>query len=239
MLKIPVALRGQQDRAGPGLSSSHQVPGLALWHSLSHSVPIGKGLGAHHTQPKHLRGKQQSPAAHRDLFGQCFVSLLISPISPLFPAQLEAELLATEPSQWQQTRGDIMEQPWRWCLAVSWPWHREPGPQSGCLHGCAWPKVNGRKANTDPFSCQHQCPLPGLPTLWVPSHSCMGHSGGARQFCIPCVSPTPFPCKRWELKSRGDGLGLAEHPSHGRTATPRTGNSWLCSQHCPQTVPLQ
>lgn len=41
---------------------------------------------------------------------------------------------------------DPMGQPWRWRLAVSWPRHREAGPQSGCLHGCAWPQISHRKA---------------------------------------------------------------------------------------------
>lgn len=53
-------------------------------------------------------------------------------------------------------------------------WHRKSGPQSGYLHGRAWPKINDRLANTDLFSFQNQYSLPGLPTLWVPSHSWMG-----------------------------------------------------------------
>lgn len=103
----------------------------------------GSGISSHPAQT--LQGEAaESCSPLRPVCLSTYFSHLSS--SPLFPAQFEAELLATEPSQCQQTTQHPMGQPWRWHLAVPWPWHREPGPQSGCLHGCAWPKINDRKS---------------------------------------------------------------------------------------------
>lgn len=150
-LKIPVALRGRQDRAGPWLGSSHRVPGLGTGIR-AQPVPFcphreGAGVSSHPAQtPQGEEAESWSP--QRPVWSVLCLSTYFSHLSssPLFPAQFEAELLATKPSQCQQTTGDPMGQPWRWRLAVSWPWHREAGPQSGCLHGCAWPQISHRKA---------------------------------------------------------------------------------------------
>lgn len=45
MLKIPVALRGQQDRAGPGLGSSHQCPDWHYGTACPILSPQGRGWG--------------------------------------------------------------------------------------------------------------------------------------------------------------------------------------------------
>lgn len=109
-LKIPVALRGRQDRAGPWLGSSHRVPGLGTGIR-AQPVPFcphreGAGVSSHPAQtPQGEEAESCSP--QRPVWSVLCLSTYFSHLSssPLFPAQFEAELLATKPSQCQQTTG--------------------------------------------------------------------------------------------------------------------------------------
>lgn len=75
-----------------------------------------------------------------------------------FPAQFKAGLLATEPSQCQQTRDSHGGGIWQ-C----------PGPGTGnlapsqdvCMGVLGQKLMTGKQRNTDPLSIQHQCVLPG------------------------------------------------------------------------------
>lgn len=120
-LKIPMALRAQQDTAGSGLGSSHQVPGLGMG-IMGQPVPFcphreGAGVTSHPAQTPQREAAVLQPTgpAWSALCLSAYFSHLSS--SPLLTAQFEAELLATVLANITGPLG----QPWRWHLAVSCP----------------------------------------------------------------------------------------------------------------------
>lgn len=205
--------------------------GQALWHNLSHSVPTGKGLGSHHTQLKPPRGKQQSPAAHTDLF----VSLPLSPTSPaLLCSQHRLRL-----NFWPQNPHSASKQhgtPWDSHGGGFW---QRPGPGTGnlapsqdvCMGVLGQKLITGKtKKHRPAFNpASMSCARP--PHFVGPLSLLDGAAMSKSVLLSLCVPDSSSLAPWWELKSRGDGLGLQEHPCHGRTTTPRTGSSWLCSQH--------
>lgn len=201
---------------------------------MAQPVPTGKGLGSHHTQSNPPGGNSRVLQPTETCLSTYF-SYLSS--SPLFPAQSEAELLDTEPSQCQQTRDSHRGGIWQ-C----------PGPGRGnlapsqdvCMGVLGQKLMTGKQRNTDPFSIQHQCLLPGLPTLWVPSHSWMGQQCRSKSvllsLCIPdsfCLAPW------WELKSRGVDLDFQSILPMAGPLLQGQGTADSALSTCPQTVTLQ